>query len=160
MKDSRDIAFVRVDVLENWRFWNEFRNDPIKAGLEVIAEADALLAQDMTKNARAAKLMNESIEFRKKKQAAGQSGGLAKAANALKATSPPRPISNSRCPHNKEEFKQFVADNNLHIGYAEEWLDIHKNRNWCFQSGEPIKNWKGALKEYCTKKEQEQQQPF
>lgn len=61
---------------------------------------------------------------------------------------------NSRCPNSREEFHAFVADNSLHEGLAEEWFAIHEARGWVDENGSPIKNWRGALKNYCIKIEQ------
>lgn len=61
---------------------------------------------------------------------------------------------NSRSPKSREEFHAFVADNNLHEGLAEEWYAIHEARGWFDENGNPIKNWRGALKNYCIKIEQ------
>ena len=61
---------------------------------------------------------------------------------------------NSRCPNSREDFHAFVADNNLHEGLAEEWYAIHEARGWVDENGNPIKNWRGALKNYCIKTEQ------
>lgn len=61
---------------------------------------------------------------------------------------------NSRCPNSREEFHAFVADNNLHEALAEEWYAIHEARGWVDENGYPIKNWRGALKNYCIKTEQ------
>lgn len=60
----------------------------------------------------------------------------------------------SRCPNSREDFHSFVADNNLHDGLAEEWYAIHEARGWVDENGNPIKNWRGALKNYCIKVEQ------
>lgn len=176
MKDPKDITFIRLDVLENWRFWNEYRDNPEAAGKEVIAEADALLTQDMTKNERAARLMAESIEFRKKKQAAGQAGGLAKSKNQQKNSQdspnslppttgrPPgnqrgaaakRPLRN-RGPTSKLEFETFIYEpsNNINTALAWEWYDIHSARDWTDSGGNPLNNWKGALINYCKSKQE------
>lgn len=61
---------------------------------------------------------------------------------------------NSRCPNSREDFHAFVADNNLHEGLAEEWYAMHEARGWVDETGSPIKNWRGALYNYCTKTEQ------
>ena len=61
---------------------------------------------------------------------------------------------NSRCPNSREEFHAFVADNKLHEGLAEEWYAMHEARGWVDRDGKPIKEWKGALYNYCTKTEQ------
>lgn len=61
---------------------------------------------------------------------------------------------NSRCPNSREEFHAFVADNNLHEALAEEWYAIHEARGFVDENGNPIKNWRGALKNYCIKTEQ------
>jgi hypothetical protein len=68
---------------------------------------------------------------------------------------PARPrAKNSRCPNSREEFHAFVADNNLHEGLAEEWYAMHEAREWVDRDGKPIKDWRGALYNYCTKTEQ------
>ena len=68
---------------------------------------------------------------------------------------PARPrAKNSRCPNSREEFHAFVADNNLHEGLAEEWYAMHEAREWVDKNGNPIKDWRGALYNYCTKTEQ------
>ena len=61
---------------------------------------------------------------------------------------------NSRCPNSREDFHAFVADNNLHEALAEEWFAMHEARGWVDRDGKPIKDWKGALYNYCTKTEQ------
>ena len=61
---------------------------------------------------------------------------------------------NSRCPNSREDFHAFVADNNLHENLAEEWYAMHESRGWVDRDGKPIKDWKGALYNYCTKTEQ------
>lgn len=81
MDDPNEISYIRVDILENWRFWNKYRQagDIEGAGREVLAQADALLA--LSGNERAESLIKESRTFRLKKQIAGQKGGKTKAAN-------------------------------------------------------------------------------
>ena len=70
------------------------------------------------------------------------------------ARTPVRSGRNSRCPDSREDFHAFVADNKLHEGLAEEWYAIHEAREWVDKNGNPIKDWKGALYNYCTKTEQ------
>jgi len=70
------------------------------------------------------------------------------------ARPPVRSGRNSRCPDSREDFHAFVADNKLHEGLAEEWYAIHEARDWVDKNGNPIKDWKGALYNYCTKTEQ------
>lgn len=70
-------------------------------------------------------------------------------------SAPVRPrAKNSRCPNSREEFHAFVADNNLHEALAEEWYAMHEAREWVDKNGNPIKDWRGALYNYCTKTEQ------
>ena len=79
-KDSR-INFVMLDILDNWRFWNQYAKtgDYEAAGREVISQAEALLEQDFAANKRAAELLTEGLEFKRKKIEAGRLGGLASA---------------------------------------------------------------------------------
>lgn len=79
MAESIAIDFVRISILENWRFWHSFGDDYEAAGREAIVQADALLAGDSS-NERAARLLAEASEFRAKKQKAGQKGGKSRVA--------------------------------------------------------------------------------
>ena len=79
MAESVAIDFVRISILENWRFWHSFGDNYEAAGREAIAQADALLAGD-TANERAARLLDEASEFRAKKQKAGRKGGKTRVA--------------------------------------------------------------------------------
>lgn len=79
MAESVAIDFVRISILENWRFWHSFGDDYEAAGREAIVQADALLAGDSS-NERAARLLAEASEFRAKKQKAGQKGGKSRVA--------------------------------------------------------------------------------
>ncbi|MCF0221100.1 MAG: hypothetical protein HUK19_02280 [Fibrobacter sp.] len=101
-----DINFVRVDILENWRFWNQFRNDPAKAGLEVIAIADALLSQDMG-NEHAARLIVEAKGFRAKRQDSGRLGGLKKAENQRKNTQQQNAVKTAVKTPNQAVYGRF-----------------------------------------------------
>lgn len=85
----------------------------------------------------------------------GRTGGSSVRGMAKVAQPPVRSrAKNSRCPNSREEFHAFVADNNLHEGLAEEWYAIHEAREWVDKNGNPIKEWRGALYNYCTKTEQ------
>lgn len=84
----------------------------------------------------------------------GRAGADSVRGNPLHSA-PARPrAKNSRCPNSREDFHAFVADNNLHEGLAEEWYAIHEAREWVDKNGNPIKDWRGALYNYCTKTEQ------
>ena len=80
---KQGIAFVRLDILANWRYWNTFKKnqDFEGAGREVISIAEALLAEDYDVNETAAKLLKETTEFQTKKKKAGQKGGNKRVAN-------------------------------------------------------------------------------
>ena len=91
-----------------------------------------------------------SLEDRQSRRTGGSSvRGMAKVAQPSVR---PR-AKNSRCPNSREEFHAFVADNNLHEGLAEEWYAMHDAREWVDRDGKPIKDWRGALYNYCTKTE-------
>lgn len=79
---------------------------------------------------------------------------MSDAGNGAASKSPTSRAKNSRCPNSREEFHAFVADNNLHEGLAEEWYAMHEAREWVDKNGNPIKDWRGALYNYCTKTEQ------
>ena len=84
-----------------------------------------------------------------------RTGGSSVRGMAKVAQPPVRPrAKNSRCPNSRDEFHAFVADNNLHDGLAEEWYAMHEAREWVDRDGKPIKEWRGALYNYCTKTEQ------
>lgn len=61
-----------------------------------------------------------------------------------------RPVSSCPLPKNKSEVIDFASDNGLDVDDASEWAEINlKERKGKDASGKPIKNWKGALVNYC-----------
>ena len=56
-------------------------------------------------------------------------------------------------PKDREDFKQFVFEANLHIGIAEDWYALHEQRGWMFKDGTPIKDWRAALTAYVHSRE-------
>lgn len=151
-------SFVRLDVLEFFRWVDDHKGDLSTA---VSNLAKALMLGKAEEGTFARKLLDEANEFKAKKSEAGKKGMEARwGGNSSNPTRPPprqptriRPISVGRCPSDREEFKSFVAESNLHPGLSEEWFAIHEGRGWVDESGEPIKNWKGAVTNYCNKKE-------
>lgn len=69
-----------------------------------------------------------------------------------RGTSSRRPMRN-RGPTTKEEFRQFVYEQDLNISLAEDWYAMHEARDWTDNEGGPLKNWKGALTNYCRSRE-------
>ena len=176
MKES-GIAFVKLDILENWRFWNTFKRSGNfeAAGREVIAISEALLAEDYSSNETAAKLLRETIEFLDKKKEAGRKGGLAKAANRRAAaesreqskeqsTNPPPPLPNRpklrKRPLTADQVYDFAADHDLDQADARNWFEQNfVERPGCDKDGEVIRNWQGALINSCkaAKKKREKE---
>jgi len=162
MDSKKNIAFVRLDILENWRFWNQYAKtkDYEAAGKEVIEQANALLEEDYT-NARAAKLLTEGKEFQQKKREAGKKGGLARVENARAAkenqqTNQPTQttknnINNQRKkPPTKEQVYNFATDHKLDSEDARTWYEQnYVERPGCDKDGEVIRNWQGALINAC-----------
>lgn len=151
-------SFVRLDVLEFFRWVDDHKEDLSSA---VSNLAKCLMLGKAEEGTYARKLLDEANEFRSKKSEAGRKGMENRWGN-LQGGRPPKPpnetktkpIQLGRCPSSKDEFRDFVAENNLHVALAEEWFDLHQSRDWTDESGEPIKNWKGAVTNYCNKKEQ------
>lgn len=54
-------------------------------------------------------------------------------------------------PADKSEFAEFVAQKNLPENIAQDWYALNSERGWNDQAGNRIKNWKGALINYCKK---------
>lgn len=96
-------------------------------------------------------LESQALESQRRALANAQKCGRTSQSHSANAR--PR-AKNSRCPNSREEFHAFVADNNLHEGLAEEWYAMHEEREWVDKNGNPIKDWRGALYNYCTKTEQ------
>lgn len=92
--------------------------------------------------------------FSEARQSKGRAGADSVRGTLLHSSPARFRAKNSRCPNSREEFHAFVADNNLHEGLAEEWYAIHEARGFVDENGNPIKNWRGALKNYCIKIEQ------
>lgn len=161
MNDPKDITFVRLNILENWRFWNKFqvKGDYEGAGREVIAQANALLAQDTQSNERAAELLNEGIEFRRKKQEAGRAGGEAKARNLAENPKPqqtqgqPQKMPGTPKPPTTDELYDFCFQENLDEAYAREWYEMTVvDRAFKDRNGDPVKDWKKMCKGYVQSK--------
>lgn len=158
MNPKKNIDFVRLDILENWRFWNHFAvtQDFEAAGKEVIAQANALLAQDFLSNERAATLLTESLDFQNKKKEAGRKGGEAKARKAkeqAQQSQPKPPKQPKRIPWpTKEDVYDFAHDHNLDEADARNWFEQnYVSRPGCHKDGEVITNWKGSLTNHCKK---------
>lgn len=156
---------MRLNILENWRFWNAYRikGDFEGAGREVIAQADAMLAQDTESNERAAMLLNEGIEFRMKKQAAGKAGGVAKAHNAQSSDETPPSAKPEQPPAKKkvlaikpptlEQMYDFCYEENLDAEYGRQWYEMTVvDRDFKDRNGEPVKDWKKMCKGFIEKK--------
>ena len=93
-------------------------------------------------------------DFSEARQIEGRAGADSVRGTPLHSAPARSLAKNSRCPNSREDFHAFVADNNLHECLAEEWYAIHEARGWVDENGNPIKNWRGALKNYCIKTEQ------
>ena len=93
-------------------------------------------------------------DFSEARQSKGRAGTDSVRGTPLHSVPARSRAKNSRCPNSREEFHAFVADNSLHEGIAEEWYAIHEARGFVDENGNPIKNWRGALKNYCIKIEQ------
>lgn len=234
-----DVAFVKIDILANWRFWHRFKNDYEAAGREAIAQADALLAGDEDANERAGQLLREAKAFRSIKIANGRKGGRPRKAKAQKSlqlpvnadnplpagplaaggddftsygddqgaagaqlesasvrpegltSSGPRQAltaitadyhdlpagavhqgSPTEAPAgasfqsegaedghpSTSELYQFVVEDGLDEADAREWFEMHRERGWTDRKGDPIRNWKGALKRFCAAKAKKRSQ--
>ena len=90
--------------------------------------------------AKMVQMANERINGRPAKASAknGESGG-----RPPSAPIPP--------PADKSEFAEFVAQKNLPENIAQDWYALNSERGWNDQAGNRIKNWKGALINYCKK---------
>lgn len=166
-------SFVRLDVLEFFRWVDDHKEDLSTA---VSNLAKCLMLGKAEEGSYARKLLDEANEFRSKKSEAGRKGMESRWGNSQEAAngnaaedrnpltscnkSPPNPqrpggASNRRlrCPTTKEEFRQFVYEQDLNISLAEDWYAIHEARDWTDNEGGPLKNWKGALTNYCRSRE-------
>lgn len=178
MTALKDRFWAKVAFKEFIRHFRKLSPEQIVS--DVMASMDALEDLDDEGDSFGSKMVRwsmERVEQYPMAQANGQKGGrprksftadgeiredsqgIRTAAAITKSNGSARPpvrssAMNSRCPNSREEFHAFVADNNLHEGLAEEWYAIHEARGWVDENGNPIKNWRGALKNYCIKIEQ------
>lgn len=85
----------------------------------------------------------------------GAKGGRPKSSDSRSLQQKTGSVTNRhlRCPTTKEEFRQFVYDQDLNISLSEDWYAIHEARDWTDNEGGPLKNWKGALTNYCRSRE-------
>lgn len=165
MQKDNDILFVRVNILDNWRFWNQYavREDYEGAGREVIAQANALLSQDTLSNERAAELLNEAGEFRRKRSEAGKKGGdaSAKARWGFVREEEPEtkkpdfnPYQRIKPPESRDEVFNFANDSGIPDWCAIEFYEMNSSRGWKDRNGKDIYNWKGALVKYHKSKKE------
>lgn len=145
MEKINSITFIRIDVLENFRFWHKYSMNHTMAqvGEEVIAQANALMYEDGS-NERASNLLAEARAFSEKKRIAGALGGQKRAMNAGHVTLPQRQTPNTAYP-TKDELYDFAQENNIADGIARQYYEINESRGWKHINGQPISNWKGAL---------------
>lgn len=70
-------------------------------------------------------------------------------AQALESPSSlPSPVRN--LPRNKEEVRLFAIDNGLDVDDANDWAEMNlRERHGRDKDGKPIRNWKGAILNYC-----------
>ena len=63
-------------------------------------------------------------------------------------SSHPSPVRN--LPRNKEEVRLFAIDNGLDVDDANDWAEMNlRERHGRDKDGMPIRNWKGAILNYC-----------
>lgn len=64
---------------------------------------------------------------------------------------PARPrASFCNLPRNKEEVRLFAIDNGLDVDDANDWAEMNlRERHGRDKDGKPIRNWKGAILNYC-----------
>ena len=148
MEKNNDISFIRVDILENFRFWKTFCDTHSDAEIrkEILSQANALIMGDISMNARAGLLLKEARAFSEKKRMAGALGGQKRAINAGQnvKTLPQRQVTKTVYP-SKDELYDFAQENNLADGIARQFYEINESRGWKHRNGQPISNWKGAL---------------
>lgn len=148
---KNDISFVKVNILEHWRWWNNYCSSHTAQEVkeEVMAQANALLAMDLNSNERAKKLLEEAISFSQKKRDAGRLGGLAKSQNTMQKTqsktSQNKMTKPKTKPPTKDEIYDFAEEQFIDDGIARQFWEICESRNWCDKNGKKIVNWKGAL---------------
>lgn len=149
MDKKNSVTFIKIDVLENFRFWHKFAktHSMAQVGEEVMAQADALMFEDES-NERASSLLAEAREFTAKKRMAGALGGQKRAINAGQNVKtlplPQRQYTKTAYP-TKDELYDFAQENNLADGIARQFYEINESRGWKHRNGQPISNWKGAL---------------
>lgn len=148
------LDFVKLNILDNWRFWNKYQKSGRyeEAGREVVAQANALLEMDES-NERAAALIGEALAFRAKKVDAGRKGGLARVAAGTANTQRPMDAKRKRepMPGDKNVVMDYAADNGLSVEDAFECWNVTVNeRNGMTADGKKIDNWKAYVRKWCT----------
>lgn len=143
---KNEISFVKINILENWRWWNNYCSSHTDKEVkeEVMAQANALLGMDLNSNERAKKLLEEAISFSQKKRDAGRLGGLAKS-QQFKTSLQQSKMTKPTAYPSKDELYDFGQENNIADGIARQFYEINESRGWRHRNGQPISNWKGAL---------------
>ena len=147
MDKKNSVTFIKIDVLENFRFWHKFAktHSMAQVGEEDMAQADALMYEDES-NERASSLLAEARAFSEKKRMAGALGGQKRAINAgQNVKTPPKRQTTKTAYPSKDELYDFAEEQFIDDGIARQFWEICESRNWCDKNGKKIVSWKGAL---------------
>lgn len=149
--------WVKLPILDFFRKVHSFDGQPPEKMSEWLTEfTNALMFGNNESGCELAnQMINESIEFTRRKAEAGRIGGLASAASR----SGWREFSDEiPQPKSKKEVLDFAADNGLDIDDARTWWERNfVERPGCDRYGEVFKNWKGALVNACRAESKKRQ---
>ena len=153
--------WVKAWIADLSQLTDQFRDDEGKVDFEALGREEyqfrmALARKDFSLSERAKKVWDEAIGPYNQRIGAARKGNdsVPVLQNSRKTRTVDSANASGCCPKSREEFKAFVALNDLHIALAEEWYEMSEKRGWTFENGEPIRDWKAAVANYCKKKEQ------
>lgn len=139
--------WVKLPILDFFRKVHSFDGKPAEMAAEWIREfSDALMFGNNESGCELANAMiDESIEFTRRKAESGRIGGIASArarGAAIPATTGTLPTT--------EQLYEFARAEGLDEGDARDWYEMTvTERGGLTRNGEKIKNWKGACKRFC-----------
>ena len=146
--------WVKLPILDFFRKVHSFDGQPSEKTAEWLNEfANALMFGNNESGCELANSMiNESIEFTRKKSEAGRIGGIA--SSSSRAGSSGKFKSKIQPPRSFDEVVKFVEEQGLDYDDARLWWERNfVERPGCDKDGVVFDNWKGALVNACRAEE-------
>lgn len=141
--------WIKLPIIDFVRKVYEFKDNPDEGWNWIMDFANALmLGKSDCSCELAERVIRESQDFVAKKSEAGRMGGLASAASRKAAN-----MAQGHAAHilpTPANVYDFAVEEGLDECDARDWFDMTiVERGGLDRNGNPIENWKGAIKRFC-----------